>query len=277
MRGIPSPLSYLVKRPQSKRTPVVVEIPHAGLVLDAQAMTWSVAPIRSIVRDADLFVDDLFADCIEFGATCLVSTQTRYICDLNRSESDIDRMSVQGAKGDAAPHGLIWRRTSDGDAVLSSPLPQREFERRRDLFYRPYHEALRLLLEEVRAEFGFVILLCAHSMPSRGKPGTPDAGKLRADIVPGTRGRTTARNTVIDLPEQLAKRFGLSLRHDHPYRGGFTTGHYGRPAQGYHALQIELSRALYMDESTLAPIERMTVTRSFCAELVLALSKLELA
>ncbi|MGC4065980.1 MAG: N-formylglutamate amidohydrolase [Polyangiaceae bacterium] len=176
----------------------------------------------------------------------------------------------------APPTGPFWRRTSDGDPALSGPLPMKEFERRRDSFYRPYHEALRSLVESTRAEFGYAIVLCAHSMPSRGKPGTADAGRLRADVVPGTRGKTTASPDVIGASERLASKFGWSLRHNQPYRGGFTTGHYGRPAQGYHALQIELSRALYMDEGTLVEHERMSQAKSYCAELVMGLSRLEL-
>ena len=239
-------------------------------------MVWSVAPLRSVARDADLYVDQLHSDAPELGATVLVSSMSRYVCDLNRSEMDIDRYSVHGGKGDVAPHGIIWRRTSDGEPALSAPLSLKEFERRRDAYYRPYHETLRNLLEQLRAEFGYVILLCAHSMPSRGKPGTPDAGKVRADIVPGTRGMTTATAAAIDVPVRLAAKFGWTLRHDQPYRGGFTTGHYGRPAHGFHAIQIELSRALYMDESNLVPHERLLQARSFCAEIVMKLCRLNL-
>lgn len=258
------------------QTPVIVEIPHAGLGVDALSMVRSIAPMQSVVRDADLYVDDLFASAPDLGATLIVSTMSRYVCDLNRAETDIDRLSVQGARGDGAPHGLIWRRTSDGDPALGAPLPAQEFERRRDHYYRPYHQDLRTLVDAARAQHGYVVVLCAHSMPSRGKPGTPDAGKLRADLVPGTRGATTAAPSVIELTEQLATKFGWTVKHDHPYRGGFTTGHYGRPAQGFHAIQIELSRALYMDETTLLPHERMKQVKSYCAELVMALGRLDL-
>jgi N-formylglutamate amidohydrolase len=269
-------LSFQVIQPNGPKRPVVVEIPHAGLELDVPTMVSSVAPLSAVVRDADLYVDQLYEPAIEFGATVLVSKMSRYVCDLNRAETDIDRFSVQGGKGDAAPHGLIWRRTSDGDQALASPIPFKEFERRRDTYYRPYQEELRSLLDRFRREFGFVILLCAHSMPSRGKVGTPDAGKLRADVVPGTRGRTTAAEAAIEVPVRLASKFGWTLRHDYPYRGGFTTRHYGRPAQGYHVVQLELSRALYMDEVTLARHERETQARSFCAEVVMGLAKLDL-
>lgn len=267
-------MTYRIEHPKGARRPVVVEVPHAGLGLDAQSAVWSVAPLRSVVRDADLYVDRLYADAPELGATLFVSKLSRYVCDLNRSEHDVDRLSVAGGQGENAPHGFIWRRTSDGEAALASPLSQQEQIRRRDSFYRPYHAALNELLAEMRQQFGFVILLCAHSMPSRGKPGTLDAGRARADVVPGTRGKTTCAATITAITEKVALQFGWSLRHDHPYRGGHTTAHYGRPAQGWHAIQIELSRGLYMDEATLMPSPGMQHARQFCAEMVGSLTKL---
>lgn len=272
---MPDAVTYRVEPPQIQRRPVVVEIPHAGIRLDPESAGWSIAPLRSIVRDADLYVDRLFADAPLLGATLFVAELSRYVCDLNRAETDYDRLSVMGGQGEGAPHGFIWRRTSDGEAAISSPLPLSEQQRRRDCFYRPYHAALTALLEELRREFGYVVLLCAHSMPSRGKPGTPDAGRARADVVPGTRGKTSCAEAVTKVPEHLASRFGWSLRHDNPYRGGHTTAHYGRPVQGWHAMQIELARGLYMDETTLVPSEGMARARSFGAELVSALVKLD--
>jgi N-formylglutamate amidohydrolase len=75
----------------------------------------------------------------------------------------------------------------------------------------------------------------------------------RADVVPGTLGRTSADARVIELVDQHFRAAGLSVRHDEPYRGGFTTAHYGRPLAGIHAIQVELNRALYMDEATCLP------------------------
>jgi N-formylglutamate deformylase len=269
-------VTFRIEPPRIPRRPVVVEIPHAGLGLDPESAAWSIAPLRSVARDADLYVDRLYTDAPDLGATLFVANLSRYVCDLNRAESDYDRLSVVGGQGEGAPHGFIWRRTSDGDAALSSPLPNEDRIRRRDTFYRPYHAALGALLDQLRQQFGFAILLCAHSMPSRGKAGTPDAGRARADVVPGTRDRTSCAESVLKVPERLASQFGWSLQHDHPYRGGHTTGHYGRPAQGWHAVQIELSRGLYMDEATLVPSNGMVVARNFCAELVSMLAKLRL-
>jgi N-formylglutamate amidohydrolase len=117
-------------------------------------------------------------------------------------------------------------------------------------YYVPYHDALQQRLTELRNEFGFAILLAGHSMPSRGRSLHVDAGVRRADVVPGSQGRTTADERVIDLVDAHFRAAGLTVRHDDPYKGGYATTHYGRPELRVHAIQIELNRALYVDEDT---------------------------
>lgn len=267
---------FSVREPVGPETPVVVEVPHAGLHVDARAVATLVAPARSLGRDADLYVDELYQDAPELGATLLVANVSRYVCDLNRSEEDIDGLAAEGGSARSAPHGLIWRTTTENQPALAAPLPRREVQRRLDEIYRPYHGTLRELLEAKRARFGFAVLLCGHSMPSRGR-SAGDSGRVRADVVPGSRGRTSAAATVIDVPEQLANERGWSAAHDAPYRGGFSTAHYGRPRAGVHAIQVELSRRLYMDEQSLEKKPNdFEATRDYCRRLVAALGELRL-
>lgn len=269
---------FSVHEPETAETPVVVEVPHAGLSVDPRAFATLMAPARSLACDADLHVDELYAEAPLEGATLLVSHVSRYVCDLNRAEDDVDAMTVEGGSTRSAPHGLIWRLTTDNQAALLRPLPQQELTRRLREIYRPYHARLSELLLLKRRKFGFAILLCAHSMPSRGRAGHSDPGHERADVVPGSRGRTTATGAVIDAPELLAREFGYSVSHDEPYRGGFSTGWYGRPKDGVHAVQVELARRLYMDEQSLAkkPNE-FKETQAYCRRLVACLAALQLA
>lgn len=255
--------------------PVIVEVPHAGLALDAEVLSTLVAPAQAIGRDADLYVDELYADAPDCGATLLSARMSRYVCDLNRSEQDVDRDTVHGASGRPSPHGLIWRSTTDNRAAIARPLPKSELERRLAAYYRPYHDQLDELVRARLDRHGFVILVSGHSMPSRGRDGHDDPGRERADVVPGTRQRTTAAPAVIDVAEQVAARFHLGVAHDDPYRGGHTTVRYGRPAAGMHAIQIELSRKLYMDELTLARnVNDFRTIRSFCRALIQGLAAL---
>jgi N-formylglutamate amidohydrolase len=236
------------------------------------------APVRSLGRDADLYVDELYQDAPSLGATMLVAHTSRYVCDLNRAETDLDALSAEGAQGRSWPHGLIWRSTTDDQPAVYAPLGRKELERRLDSIYRPYHRTLAKLIEHKRKRFGFAILLCGHSMPSQGRAGHTDEGVPRADVVPGSRGYTTAAKDVINSSEDIAAvEFDWSVKHDDPYRGGFSTTHYGRPSKNVHALQIELARRLYMNEETLSkkPSD-FKRARKYCSSLVAHLGALSL-
>ena len=113
------PVPFTVIEPSAEETPLTVEIPHAGLVVDGQTLSRLAAPARSIGRDADLYVDDLYADAPSAGATVIASHVSRYVCDLNRSERDVDAESVEGAPTHArATRGIIWRLTRDRKSVV---------------------------------------------------------------------------------------------------------------------------------------------------------------
>ena len=205
-------------------------------------------------------------------ATLITAHVSRYVCDLNRSELDVDAESVEGAPPHArATRGIIWRLTSEGARVLEAPIPRVELERRLDAYYRPYHAAVAALLERKRAKFGFAILLAAHSMPSVGRAGHGDPQAVRADVVPGTRGRSSASAAFIDCVDAHARSGGLTVAHDDPYQGGYTTQHYGRPDLKVHVVQVELARRLYMDEPTLSKHAGFDRMRSWCAALTKSL------
>ncbi len=264
--GLPA---FTVRAARAPETPVVVEVPHAGIAVDAESMAFTIAPTRSIGRDADMFVDRLFADAIDLGAALVVAHVSRFVLDLNRGRQDFDGLAVEGGASDNLPRGLVWRTTTEGDPVLGRRLPRSELSRRLDQYYDPYHAALAEILEARRARFGWAILLCAHSMPSQGRRGHADVGTGRADIVPGSRGRTSARSEVIDTVDAEARAASFSVMHDEPYKGGFSTQHYGRPASHVHAIQIEIARKLYMDEDALTPLEPgFSRTRDFARSVV---------
>ncbi len=270
---------FEVFEPTGAETPVVVEIPHAGLDLPAPFLEPLTAPARAIGRDADLYVDALYADAPAEGATVLVCRTSRYAVDVNRAETDVDGEVVEGARGDVAlQHGLVWRTTSEGESALSRKLTRPELEERLELVWRPYHRMLASLVEQKRTRFGVAVVLAAHSMPSverSGREKTRDGpARARADVVPGTRGRRSAAPSLIDALEEHAVARGWSVRHDDPYAGGFTTQHYGRPADGVHVLQVELARRLYLDEATLRPGSGFEAVRAWCRELVGKLGRL---
>jgi N-formylglutamate amidohydrolase len=243
--------------PSAGELSVLVEVPHAGLAVPDDVQAVLAAPLDALMRDADLYVDKLYANAPQRGARLLVSNVSRYVVDLNRDRGDVDRGTVSDhpAPVGAQPRGVVWRATTDGRPVLRRPLDYRGLLARLARYYEPYHATLGGTLADLRDRHGFAILLAAHSMPSTGRTLHADPGSERADVVPGTRGRTSCDPRLIDLVDAHFRTAGLSVLHDTPYRGGFSTVHYGRPAEGLHAIQIELNRALYMDERNFEPRE----------------------
>jgi len=246
--------SFEIVRPVVGDSPVLVEVPHAGMGLDATSAGWIEAPTCYLAREADLDVDRLFAGAPRLGATLVVAHVSRMVVDLNRGPDDYDGVTVLGGPDRNQPRGVIWRLTSDGRAVHRDRLPQDELERRLELHYRPYHQALRREIDAKRDQFGFAVMLCAHSMPTPRRIGPADGTAERpADLVPGTRGGTSAAPQWIDRVDRTCRDRGYRVTHDQPYRGGFATSHYGRPADDVHVVQLEIGRWLYMDETTFAP------------------------
>jgi N-formylglutamate amidohydrolase len=278
------PAPFELFEPTGPETPVIVEIPHAGLEVPAPFLEPLAAPVRSLGRDADLFVDGLYEDAAGQGASVLICRTSRYVVDVNRAETDVDNEVVEGGRSDVTlHHGLVWRTTSDGEAALTRRLARAELEERLELVWRPYHRALTALIERKRARFGLAVVLAAHSMPSvertgrrlaaerremRGTGAPAQGGHVRADVVPGTCGRRSAAGHLIDAVEEHARGRGWSVRHDDPYAGGFTTQHYGRPGDRVHVVQVELARRLYLDEVTLRRGPGFQAARGWCRELV---------
>ena len=238
--------------PRTPPSPVLVEVPHSGLQVPPEVESEIDAAPLAMLRDSDIYVDQLYRRAPEHGATLLVSRVSRYVVDLNRGPDDVDSAAVP--RHPRARHiparGVVWRASTDGTPLLRAPLTVQQFTRRLELFYEPYHRTLREVAAQIREQHGRVVILAAHSMPSAGRR-TLGGGKVRrADIVPGTRGRSTADGRIIDPIDSHFREAGLSVKHDDPYRGGWTTSSYGAPKRGQHAVQIELNRALYVDEKT---------------------------
>ena len=241
-----------ITAPKTTPTPVLVEVPHSGLQVPHELEGEIDATPLAVLRDSDIYVDQLYERAPQNGATLLVSRVSRYVVDLNRGRDEVDSAAVP--RHPQARHiparGVVWRARTDGTPLLRAPLTVDQFARRIQQYYDPYHDKLREVAARMREEHGHVVILAAHSMPSAGRRVFGGRHIRRADVVPGTRGRSTADGRIIDLVDAHFKEAGMSVKHDDPYRGGWTTSSYGAPKRGQHAIQIELNRALYVDERT---------------------------
>lgn len=265
--------------PERGPTAVLVEVPHGSIALAPGLEPEIIAPAECLWRDADLHVDRLYQSVPTRGATLLAARYSRYVVDLNRAPNDVDAQTVPDHPSPRAhqPRGVVWRVSTDGRPAIFAPLTYAQLGDRLQRYHTPYHAALTAQLERLRLRFGFAVLVAGHSMPSVGRVGHSDSGARRADVVPGTRGRTSADARVIDVVDTHFRAAGLSVSHDDPYQGGYTTQHYGRPFEHWHAVQIELNRAIYMNEQTGELRDRDAArVRSLLDELVTKLGRLDL-
>jgi N-formylglutamate amidohydrolase len=239
--------AFTLRAPAEPDTPVVVSVPHAGT--GVSGFEQALSPDLDVRCDADLHVDRLYR-IGEAGAppVHIASRLSRFVCDLNRDPDDV---SVGAVPEHPAPRntdgrGFIWAVTTTGVPALSRPLSLAEWQARTAL-HAAYHDTLTRALDRARERFGFAVLVDGHSMPSRGRQGHQDPGRLRADVVPGDRSGTSCAPS---LSRQVGEHFetrGYSVAFNDPYKGGFITTHHGKPADAIHAIQIELRRDLYMD------------------------------
>ncbi|MCB9532851.1 MAG: N-formylglutamate amidohydrolase [Myxococcales bacterium] len=266
----------IVRPPPDSERPVVVSSPHSGVAFPPNGQAAYARDERALAADGDLFVDELYENAPEHGAVLLSATYSRFVVDLNRHADDLSPRSVQGAiertaPGYYGPRGVIWAVDTRGRPIYRSPLSAADADDRIRRYHRPYHDALGAELERLHARFGYVILLDAHSMPSRAAAMHPDAGELRADVVPGdVHGRTCGR-WLMELTQSWWERAGRTVSPNRPYSGGAIVRTHANPARGVHGIQLELNRGLYMDESRLVPSAGFERLRAEAAVFVRAL------
>jgi N-formylglutamate amidohydrolase len=253
--------------------PVVVSIPHAGLDVPADDAGALALAGRALLRDADLHVDKLAADIPALGVPVVVAHVSRYVLDLNRSPDDVDADVCPAFERPARPsaRGLCWRTTTDGVAVLRRPLTVDEVRSRIRRIHTPYHETLAALLARKKARHGHAILLDLHSMPSRF-----EVPARRVDVVPGNLDDQSCAPALMRAVVDHFVAADFSVRPNDPYKGQYTTIRHGQPAQGVHALQLELNRDLYMDERTFELVDaRAARLRAVLVALVQRLRRLQ--
>ena len=259
--------------PEDPATPVVVSVPHAGTEVGNFAS--ALVPALDVRCDADLFVDELYEGAPR-GAF-VRARASRFVCDLNRDSDDVSPRAVPAhpTPRNADGRGFVWEITTAGAPALARPLTLEEWHARKAI-HDAYHGALTTALSRARAKFGFAVLIDGHSMPSVGRQGHADPGKPRADIVPGDRQGSSCTPALSRLVGAHFQAQGLSVAFNDPYRGGFITTHHGRPAEGIHAIQIEMRRDLYMNEAAFSRIpEKMARLREVLAALLRALDSFD--
>ena len=245
--------------PAEQTAPVVFASPHSGRDYPPEFIAASRLNVVSLRRSEDAFMDEIFAAAPDFGAPLLCARFPRAYVDANREAFELDPAMFTDPLPDyvntrspriAAGLGTIARVVTDGEDIYHEPLRFEDALGRIEALYRPYHKALQGLLQATQERFGGCLLVDCHSMPSgqlAPELGAGDGNKP-ADIVLGDCFGTSSAPAVTDIAKAALEASGFTVALNKPYAGGFTTHHYGRPREGVHVLQVEINRALYMDE-----------------------------
>lgn len=242
---------FKIHRPSEQRVPFVFASPHSGRLYPSSFVAESRLDALSLRRSEDAYVDVLFDGTITMGAPMIAARFPRAFLDVNRAASELDpamfdgalemHVDVANARVNAGL-GVIPRVIRDGAEIYRDKLAPSEAAERIARLHAPYHAALARLLDETIQRFGLAILIDCHSMPSAASV---------PDVVLGDRFGAAASPLVTRLAENTFEKFGFSVARNTPYAGGHTTHLYGRRDNGVHALQIEINRALYLDERTI--------------------------
>ena len=249
--------AYDLYLPTRRTTSVVFASPHSGRDYTAEFLAASVLDERTIRTSEDAFIDQLLADVPDLGAPLLAARAPRAFLDLNRGADELDPAVIDGARAFAhnprvqSGLGVIPRVVSGGRAIYSGKLALAEARARIADHWHPYHDCLRRLLEEQRALFGQAILIDVHSMPHEAMDAIAHRAGRRPEIIVGDRYGASASSSIVDSVEGALRDHGFQVARNAPFAGAYIAQTYGRPGIGQHAIQIEIDRALYMDEKTI--------------------------
>jgi N-formylglutamate amidohydrolase len=251
------PAPFKVRQPNGTLSACIFTSPHSGANYPPDFVAVSRLDPVALRGSEDAFIDELFASAPDQGSPLLCAAYPRAFVDLNREAWELDPSMFDGE----LPHyintssqrvtgglGTIARVVSNGSEIYAGKLAFAEAEQRIREIYMPYHDTLKNLIVATQQTQDCAIVVDCHSMPSIGGPMDKDRGRQRADIILGDRFGASCDALITDTAEQAFLDLGYTVARNLPYAGGFTTRNYGRPIGGIHTLQIEMNRALYMNE-----------------------------
>ncbi|MDQ2093910.1 N-formylglutamate amidohydrolase [Rhodalgimonas zhirmunskyi] len=252
-------LAYDLIHPETRRTSVVFASPHSGRDYPWTFLRRTVLDKHSIRSSEDAFVDQIFDCAPDYGAPLLRAGAPRAFVDLNRGADELDPALIEGVSRSghnpriASGLGVIPRVVSNGRAIYRGKIAKEEAERRITHYWRPYHEMLRRQLDESHMRFGEAILVDCHSMPHEALDSIARGVVNRPEIVIGDRFGASASGEIVERIEAAFAAAGLTVVRNAPFAGAYIAQTYGRPERRQHAIQIEIDRSLYMNESMVRP------------------------
>ncbi len=254
-----SSMPFTRYEPDGERLPLVFDSPHSGT--DVPPHVRPAAPREALLTGSDLFVDRLYGAAPRHGCTLIAASFPRWMIDPNRAADDLDAELIDGTwPGTINPGrktlqgmGVIRRYALPNVPVYDRKLSVAEIQRLFREHYDPYHAAVKGELDACHARFGAVWHVDCHSMKSRGNAMNDDPGRERPDFVVGDLDGRSADPAFVACVVDTLRHMGYRVNVNDPYKGAQLIRAYSNPAQQRHSIQIEVNRALYMDETRFEP------------------------
>lgn len=271
---------YRLIPPHRQTTPVIFASPHSGAGYEAAFLGQTLLNRQQIRSSEDAFVDRLFDMAPFHGAPLLAAEVPRAYLDLNRAPDELDPALIEGIA--RAPHnprvssglGVIPRVVAGGRAIYRGKLPLAVAEARIRRFWHPYHRALREMIEDTHGQFGQAVLIDCHSMPHEAIDSHTRPGAVKPEVVLGDRFGAAAAPWVTEAVEFAFVAEGFRVARNTPFAGAFIAQSYGRPSGNRHVVQVELDRALYMDEAQVEPLPGFEAFRARIGRVVARLARI---
>ncbi len=230
--------------PKNQKVPIILSVPHCGTDFPEELRGDYVPEKMAAPDDTDWFVHDLYNFASEMGITIIHAKYSRWVIDLNRDPESAplynDGRIITGL---TTATDFFGNPIYKNDAVIPD---QAEIQRRLDTYYWPYYEKVAALLEERKKAFGKVLLWDAHSIrhlvPTIRETVFPD-------MILGNNDETTADPKLITTALDQLRSGTYGVNHNTPFKGGHITRYFGKPENGVHALQLEMNKILYMNDS----------------------------
>jgi len=226
------------------KVPIILSVPHRGSVFPDEVKDQYKPSMIKSPNDTDWFVDKLYDFAPAMGITMISANYSRWLIDLNRDPNSKPLYSDGRIITGLCPATNFLGEPIYKDERTEVELP--EVKRRVELYYKPYHQRLEKLLAETKKKFGKVLLWDAHSI----RQSVPSIHKEKfPDLILGDADGTSASPGLIETTLSILDHESYSVSHNHPFKGGYITRHYGKPSANQHALQLEMSKVNYMDDA----------------------------
>ncbi|MEP5760785.1 MAG: N-formylglutamate amidohydrolase [Litoreibacter sp.] len=273
-----SQTSFTLALPTRQTTSVVFASPHSGRYYPPDFLTSSVLDERTIRSSEDAFMDMLVKPASDFGAPFIHAKYPRAYLDLNRSSDELDPAVIAGVRGTVhnprilSGLGVIPRVVANGREIYRGKIKLREAYDRIETVWRPYHNSLENLLNSTRAQFGEAVLIDFHSMPHEASDTISRPSFTRPEVVLGDRFGAAAAPEIVERIENVFLAAGLKVSRNAPFAGAYIVQNYGRPSKRQHAVQVEIDRALYMNEQFVRPNTNFNAFQKLMVQIVAELA-----